>query len=243
MKVWRALNDGEIIYPVKCAQIASALNIHTAESDIDDDFEAALILDEDGDKFIIYNKRIKEDGRKNFSIAHELGHYSLHLNIKSIQCSLDSLQDMAPHPKNIEQEANLFAITLLMPADDVRKQILDRDLGFSTVKSLAERYETSLTASALRFIELLSAKKMAAVGIVKEGIVKWCSSSKGMLKAGCWIKKNTNLPGVLPLSDAPVEADIEIWFPNRYIEDIRLFISCVSMTNYEQELVLFELCY
>ena len=60
---------------------------------------------------------------------------------------------MAPHPENLEQEANLFAATLLMPADDFWSQMQGQSPTLATLSRLADdRYQTSLTATCTRLI-------------------------------------------------------------------------------------------
>jgi Zn-dependent peptidase ImmA (M78 family) len=80
--------------------------------------------------------------------------------------------DIAPHPKNIEQEASEFAMTLLMPADDVRKQASGTHASIARVKRLANRYATSLTATALRIREILDRDRAMAVCYVQAGKIK-----------------------------------------------------------------------
>ena len=65
--------------------------------------------------------------RRRFTIAHELGHWYLHQNgQQSLFCRHGSIDEDSneerPNLALIEQEANWFAATLLMPAEMVRRQ-------------------------------------------------------------------------------------------------------------------------
>jgi hypothetical protein len=102
-----------------------------------------------------------------------LGHYSLHRDREELRCSVDNLLDVSPHPQNIEQEANEFAMTLLMPADDVREQITNVVLSADKIAALAGRYGTSLTATALRVREIADKSAAIAIAFEQDGILKW----------------------------------------------------------------------
>ena len=107
-------------------------------------FEGCLYIG-DGLKAIIYNDNIVEAGRKNFTIAHELGHYSLHANNSDLKCSINDLNnfgDIPPHGENIEREANVFAANLLMPGIDVGRQLQGKRIDLRLIERLSNRYGT-----------------------------------------------------------------------------------------------------
>ena len=68
------------------------------------------------------NSKIKNEGRKRFTIAHELGHYILHKNKNYINCTMEDFYDWTGR-KQIETEANYFASELLMPSEIVLKLV------------------------------------------------------------------------------------------------------------------------
>lgn len=86
------------------------------------DFVGAFTKANNGQLYIIINKGIDNCGRKNFTIAHELGHYFLSHNLHNnlgFCTSQDILEE--GHQKNpIEREANYFASCLLMPESKVK---------------------------------------------------------------------------------------------------------------------------
>ncbi|TVV41851.1 ImmA/IrrE family metallo-endopeptidase [Thalassolituus sp. C2-1] len=142
-------------FPVNCKEIAEEYGIKVVSEVFPDDFQACLVI-ENNLKAIIYNDAIKEQGRINFTIAHELGHFSLHKDQQQLRCSIDDLQnfgDLAPHGQDIEREANLFAATLLMPGKDIRQRIHKQVLSLPLIQDLHNLYETSMTATACRAVE------------------------------------------------------------------------------------------
>ena len=108
-KVWDKIMTGENI---KYRQIATS-----------PDFVGALTKGNNGQSYIMTNAAISNDGRRNFTIAHELGHYALehHLHSGSLFCSNDGIMEEGSTALAIEREANHFATCLLMPEEKIRK--------------------------------------------------------------------------------------------------------------------------
>ena len=69
----------------------------------------------DGTKRIVVNKfRSVED--KRFTVAHELGHYFLHIEkADNLVLLREHKKDIEPTEKNFEDEADFFAACVLMP--------------------------------------------------------------------------------------------------------------------------------
>lgn len=90
-------------------------------------------------------------GRERFSIAHELGHWHLHRG-RSFECRVDDADlNLASPNRALERQADTFAAHLLMP--QVLFGPLVRQMGdpnFKNLRDLAETFDTSLMATALR---------------------------------------------------------------------------------------------
>ena len=86
---------------------------------IDDD-SCGLYCEEAGEKEIYINSNMGE-GRRNFTIAHELGHYFLNHELNDYCRLFRDLQNMDHKKDPQEVEANYFAACLLMPSDLVLK--------------------------------------------------------------------------------------------------------------------------
>jgi len=67
--------------------------------------------------YIMINQNIPNIGRKNFTIAHELGHFFLKHKSQSgsFECFENDITEDKQATKNIEHEANYFASCFLMP--------------------------------------------------------------------------------------------------------------------------------
>jgi hypothetical protein len=89
--------------------------------------------------------------RRRYSIAHELGHWRHHRG-KALVCRAEELANHGP--LSPERVADAYAADLLMPRylfDPVARQ--HPKLNFNVVNALADEFETSLTATAIRLVE------------------------------------------------------------------------------------------
>jgi len=91
--------------------------------------------------------------RQRFSICHELGHWIYHRR-RMLLCQADEIERPGAGSKNVERIADQFASDLLMPkylflpiAEKLGRPSL------SVVRKLAEGFNTSHTATAIRLVE------------------------------------------------------------------------------------------
>lgn len=97
----------------------------------------------------------------------------------------------------LEQQANDFAATLLMPLDDFRSQIdVYQQPDFKVLGKCAERYDVSLIASTLRWLQYTS--RRAVLVISREGFILWARSSKSALKSKLFIRTRGLSPIEVP---------------------------------------------
>ena len=90
--------------------------------------------------------------RKRFSLAHELGHWNYHRG-RSFECRVDDLVDKYQSKPVEEKEADAYASDLLMPSymfTPLVKKI--KRPTFDAVKELAEKFNTSQTATAIKLV-------------------------------------------------------------------------------------------
>ena len=105
-----------------------------------------------GDQALITIKADSSPRRKRFSIAHELGHWRHHRG-KSLVCRADEYRPrdaMSP-----EKVADGYAADLLMPRYIFGPLArLQRRLTFDAIQQLADLFNTSVTATAIRLMDL-----------------------------------------------------------------------------------------
>lgn len=162
-------------------------------------------------------KDIVEDGRKRFATAHELGHWVLHERVSQVlACTSEDMvkQYKASIP---EVEANYFASALLMPEKLIRPRIRGQQPTFDVIKDLAASFNTSLTATAVRFVELST--EYCAVVISEHGKVRWGRASEALeeafrLEPGSPVPRGSAAAAAFRggnTSDGPREVDIATW--------------------------------
>jgi hypothetical protein len=116
-------------------------------------------------------------GRKRFAVAHEIGHFVLHrTKVPVTLCTDEDFQDWYNHSAD-ESEANAFAAELLMPTDLFRQLCTAKQPSLEEIKALAEQFQTSLSATAIRYVEL--GRNPCALIASKDGKISWMSVHKG----------------------------------------------------------------
>lgn len=164
-------------------------------------FEGALVPAPPGKAGwgILYNSGIASRGRINFTLAHEFGHYLLHRIAypKGFRCSGEDMASWDSEYGQLEHQANVFAATLLMPLDDFRSQIDARFRpSLDELGACANRYDVSLTAATLRWLQYTERRAMLVVS--KDGFILWARSSPSALNSGLYYKTHNRPPIELP---------------------------------------------
>lgn len=149
-----------------------------------------------GDTFgILYATYVPSTGFHRYSIAHELGHYFLAGHLDQVLKN-GSHASYAGYVSGdpFELEADAFASGLLMPSGPMKKICRTRDAGIEVVERAAEIFETSLTATAIRYAEVTDD---AVAVIVSTGpTIDYCFMSEAMksLPKIEWPKKGMPVP-------------------------------------------------
>jgi len=159
-------------------KIIAAERIKLREVEGNDKFLGALVKSPKDTFYICVNKGIANVGRKNFTLAHELGHLALehHLHTTSFFCNESDITEGGEASTHIEQEANYFASCYLLPRDRLTKEFTNwfvwrkgsggriflavsvKGKSYSDWKAvsgkLATKFNVSTTALKIRLIEL-----------------------------------------------------------------------------------------
>jgi hypothetical protein len=122
------------------------------------------------------SNRVENEGRKRFSIAHELAHFLLeHGYGPQKLCSEKDLFGEY-HGTGHESIANAFAGELLLPKILVEPMCDVREVDFTAIRHIANQFSTSLTATAIKFVRLCPER--CAVVFSQVGRVKWYYASE-----------------------------------------------------------------
>jgi Zn-dependent peptidase ImmA (M78 family) len=145
---------------------------------------------------ILYASDIPNEGFQRFSVAHELGHYFLDGHIDHV---LPNDGVHASHAgfssgDSYEQEADNFAVGLLMPTKLFTRLMGRSRLGLADIESARDTCKTSLTATAIRYAELTN--DAIAVILSTGRTIDYCILSEAMksLPDLTWLKRGSPVP-------------------------------------------------
>lgn len=119
-------------------------------------------------------------GLRNFSVAHELGHYHIDGHLESLLGGGDGqVASLGSHFRDQqnrhEREADWFASELLMPVRFAGELILEREPAVASIRELAGQFDVSLTAASIRYANLTD--RATAVVLSHDGRVEWVATS------------------------------------------------------------------
>lgn len=152
--------------------------------------------------------------RKKFTIAHELGHFSIPWHSELMfGCNISEMDfknDYAPR----EKEANLFAAELLMPEKDFRINFSGK-IDYCTVSKLASIFQVSFQAALNRCIDLATEDCMVICSYNR--CIKWFKETDGFplflnRKKVCELSAAEDLYGLQTFELKKIEEPAYIWF-------------------------------
>lgn len=161
-----------------------------------------------------------------FVVAHELGHFIRHPSSDSFGvCTDGNLADYTGSGR--ETEANDFASELLLPEVLFKKRCDRNRPCLKDVGEIAEEFRTSLTATALRFVQF--APEPCAVVHSTDGKVDWLDWSTDFklgIKRGTLLTTRTYAGDLFAgnrVDDRPQQVDGDAWSGVSWASDIDIF--------------------
>ena len=148
-------------------------------------YDGALLRIRDAQRgCIVINSRIREESRKRFTLAHEIGHFVLQGQQEvTAPCNQQRIENWDADLYRPELEANRFAAEILMPRG-LMAEFVQSEPSLESIRSIARLCGTSLTASAVRLITLTPHR--AAVVWSQNQKILWSKLSEGFVR---WIRK------------------------------------------------------
>lgn len=199
------------------------------------DGSEARLIRKGGLGIITVNSGISEEGRKRFAIAHELGHFELHTVSQLIFCTEEDMYVWNEN-KVQEIEANEFAASILMPKDIFTQHFKRGQPNMEVVKDLAGKFTMTLTATALRYVQL--SLEPCAVVISRDGIIKWYKKSTSFdfhVRVGEKLSPNTyafDFYDGVDLPDKPQKAPAYAWLAGDIDEESEIFEHSMALRSY-----------
>ena len=196
---------------------------------------------------ITVSTSIKNSQRRRFSIAHELGHLELHRQELIFLCDSENINDWSSKTsiRNLEQEANKFAASLLLPEKLFSPLCLKTEPSLNTVRLLAEQFNVSLTATIIRYVQFCY--DPVAIVFTQRRQIKWFQRNEAFEDYGFFVNVNSMVEDStvaarffnsesLPKSAQLVKASS--WMMPGGYKDIYLHEQCIAMPNYDAVLSL-----
>lgn len=138
--------------PVDVIMLANNNDIKVFEANLPKEVSGAIRYNNEAYEILVNENDV--DTRKRFTIAHELGHYFLHLDmLKKSDVHIDILYRTElknDDEREREKEADYFAGALLM-----NRTLLKRLRSNNDIEKLAELFEVSISAMTVR-LDVLS---------------------------------------------------------------------------------------
>lgn len=188
--------------PVDLDKILNENGIKLHTDHFDENFDAVLIPDTPDFHIHLNLRKVNGDPtapRARFSIAHELGHYFIDEHRNRLleeppHLSLCGLFDA--NECHEEDEADHFAANLIMPPSRFKNAAQGQGSPLQTILSLSTKFDASLTATALQFINHVSDRSMV-IRWTPEGTLAWAIPGIGYRAEGyrsVLFKKPEKLP-------------------------------------------------
>jgi hypothetical protein len=224
--------------------VAAQLNLEVKDVQAEG-FEGALLRAKEMPVgAIAISSSIRELGRRNFTIAHEVGHFLIpgHDQGESVCTSLD-IGNWRDTSKQRERDADEFAAELLMPRIHVQPVAKAEPPSIQLISKIANLCNASLSASAWRFCDLVSER--CAIVWSSNRTVQWSRSSEEFrfgIRRGMQIEKGTfafecHSGRQPPNQPAPVKAHLWIQSQN-VIEGSEIWEQSVTLPAYSSVLSL-----
>jgi IrrE N-terminal-like domain len=173
--------------------IAARLNLGIREVDADG-FDGALVRARELPVgTIVVRESIREASRKNFTIAHEIGHFVIPEHEDGgVVCTARDVGNWSDPTKHREREADEFAAALLMPAALVEPILRSATPCMRVIEQIAQQSGSSLSAAAWRYCDL--ATEPVAIVWSTDKQIQWSRHSATFgfaLRKGTPVEKGT----------------------------------------------------
>ena len=192
-KVVRELEINRL--PVDPTAIARGLDIEVRPKPAHAKGASGMLLRVGNTFGITYSTHIDNVGFRNFSVAHELGHYYLPGHVDAVLADGDMHESHAGFlsGNRYEMEADHFAAGLLMPRSLFTEAMRVSGEGLQAIEGIADACRTSLTATAIRYAQC--SRDPMAIIVSTADKINFCFMSESLKETDGlnWIRKGQGL--------------------------------------------------
>jgi hypothetical protein len=225
--------------------VASQLNLELNEVDVDG-FDGVLIRAE-GVPFgaIAVRSAMREEGRKNFTIAHEIGHFVLpgHENCGGV-CLSSDIANWSDAAREKEREADEFAAELIVPTSYAQPRFMSARPSLQLISEIARDCRVSLSATAWRYCDLVT--YACAIVWSADGKIVWSKASTEFgfyIRRGKILEKGTLAYAAFDAAETTIDTaqsvGADLWLENDYLDDsAEIWEQSFFLRNYNSVLSL-----
>lgn len=193
-------------------RVAKALDVDVVEGGIDGATERITMFR--GRARIRVSNQIVLAGRRQFTIAHAIGHH-VAKHVVAAGADVDGWIDAAcsGRTKRDEREADVYATEMLTPADWVRTHCDVTRIDLDSVHVIARTFPVSPVMAAMRLVEL--SPRACAVVYSENGVARWAKGSRScprLIERGAAVPGRSIASGTGTL-EAPRRSAARAWFP------------------------------
>jgi len=214
--------------------------------------EASLVISY-SQGVITVSTALQDQRRRRFSIAHELGHFELHRDIKEFLICLNQDIQESSHKEiisKLEKEANEFASELLLPKRFFAPLCVAEEPSLTHIFALADKFRTSVTATALKYINFCN--EPVAIILSRNNKTQWFQGSPDFdklrddldffIKTESVLEPETLAAKLFKDSNYPkmhIRTRASSWFtPGKYNKSATVQEHSIAMPNYKSVLTL-----
>ncbi|MFM1989463.1 MAG: hypothetical protein RJA99_2420 [Pseudomonadota bacterium] len=188
-------------------------------------------------------RRSGSRGRERFSIAHELGHWMMHRG-RTFRCRADDPDQNLQSDLPLERQADEFASHLLLPGPLFNPLVKEAArVGFRELHAIAEKFETSMLATAFRLVRVDTLPViLACYGPAGR---RWHLASPHV-PTRWWLKSALDEDSFafdLLKTGTPClsyrKQSAETWFDNDDADDFEVLEQCIHTTNRDALVLLY----
>lgn len=224
--------------------LAMAMGILVVDARLDS--SVARLVRKGKNGLVRVSDNVGSRARRKFAIAHEIGHFVMHEKVNQLlACTNDDLL-VGYKSSPFEIEASIFAGALLMPKQSFREMAGGRAPKTRVISELSSQFETTLTSTAIRYVETSSDYCVFVVS--EKGKIRWWRASKAFQKEDFWLDAGDPIPRQSAAakcfrngmnSTDVVEVNRSSWFPeNHFINSSFVLEQAIPLPNYSQVISL-----
>lgn len=155
-------------------------------------------------------------GRARFTMAHEIGHYVMEHGKGTALCRSSDIDKHIDLNNDEEVGANRFAAELLMPAEHVSRMMGKQSISIKSVKRVAERLKSSLTATAIQCIKVTNEPCAVVISVdAKIRFYKPSDSWKHVVRVGFLDKRSAAVGLDLEHNERTACVPLSAWATDR----------------------------